>query len=192
MKKCKQCKEEFEPKKSTQIYCTTKCTKRACWERNKDRYSRDKKLRYYADHKKNKLKMQQYYLDHREDALVKRKEYYETNRDKIIEDVTEWRKKNPEKVNQYNKKYRKIHRAETRQNWNDLHTGGRWQEVMDRDKKQCRTCGAKIRILIHHIDKNHKNNELGNMMVLCRACHMDIHRNDINKSTNGRMGGIGA
>ena len=51
--------------------------------------------------------------------------------------------------------------------------------ILERDKYQCRSCGKKNVILdIHHIDgngtskkKGDKNNNLDNLITLCRKCH---------------------
>lgn len=55
---------------------------------------------------------------------------------------------------------------------------------------QCRDCGAKSRLTVHHIDgkgrhywektKQKMNNDLGNLALLCRRCHGRI---------DGRKGG---
>lgn len=45
------------------------------------------------------------------------------------------------------------------------------------NKTQCEECGTKEGMLdIHHIDFDPNNNELNNLMCLCRSCHMKIHR----------------
>jgi len=41
---------------------------------------------------------------------------------------------------------------------------------------ECWTCGTKRNLEIHHIDGNHENNTLDNLMVLCRNCHIRRHR----------------
>jgi len=44
-------------------------------------------------------------------------------------------------------------------------------------EKCCRTKwkGDKIPLELHHIDGNHYNNNLSNLMILCPNCHMQIH-----------------
>jgi len=39
-------------------------------------------------------------------------------------------------------------------------------------KRVCSDCGSKLRIEIHHIDGNRKNNNIKNLMALCRKCHV--------------------
>lgn len=44
-------------------------------------------------------------------------------------------------------------------------------------KTKCEKCGTEEGQLdMHHIDFDENNNELDNLMCLCRSCHMKIHR----------------
>lgn len=48
-------------------------------------------------------------------------------------------------------------------------------------EEKCEKCGRtewegdKIPLELHHIDGNHFNNEIENLMILCPNCHMQIH-----------------
>jgi uncharacterized protein with FMN-binding domain len=43
--------------------------------------------------------------------------------------------------------------------------------------QKCQICGnEKVKLLVHHKDKNRKNNVLSNLMIVCRSCHNKIHR----------------
>ena len=48
-------------------------------------------------------------------------------------------------------------------------------------EKKCELCGSMKSIDVHHKDHDYKNNTPENIMVLCRSCHMKIHR-DYGKS----------
>lgn len=57
-------------------------------------------------------------------------------------------------------------------------------EVIYRDKalraygSKCLGCGydAHVKVLeVHHRDRNRKNNAIGNLAVLCRNCHTEVH-----------------
>jgi 5-methylcytosine-specific restriction endonuclease McrA len=38
---------------------------------------------------------------------------------------------------------------------------------------QCKLCGSTSSTIdVHHLDGNHKNNDLNNLIFLCRSCHM--------------------
>jgi len=43
--------------------------------------------------------------------------------------------------------------------------------------KECFCCKEDSfeKIIIHHIDCNHKNNDISNLVVLCKSCHRSIH-----------------
>lgn len=43
---------------------------------------------------------------------------------------------------------------------------------------RCETCGNKTGLEMHHKDRNHNNNSQENFMVICRDCHIKIHKND--------------
>lgn len=58
----------------------------------------------------------------------------------------------------------------------------------------CENCGKtetnkSFDLIVHHKDKNNKNNELSNLIVLCQNCHSYIHRKGrkfINGYKNGK------
>jgi 5-methylcytosine-specific restriction endonuclease McrA len=39
----------------------------------------------------------------------------------------------------------------------------------------CEVCGCKVKILIHHKNRNHKDNSKENLQELCRSCHSKEH-----------------
>lgn len=43
--------------------------------------------------------------------------------------------------------------------------------------KRCLICGKTGKVDVHHKDNDYKNNNLENLMYLCRSCHMKEHRN---------------
>ena len=54
------------------------------------------------------------------------------------------------------------------------------KEIFDRDNYQCQECGNKDDLTIHHIDRNGRNsknpnNDIDNLITLCRSCHSRIH-----------------
>jgi len=54
-----------------------------------------------------------------------------------------------------------------------------YKEYMNKQKvkKDCAMCNISIKsvLVVHHIDKNRKNNNLGNLIWLCRNCHFLVH-----------------
>lgn len=43
----------------------------------------------------------------------------------------------------------------------------------------CELCNSNLRLEVHHIDKNPRNNHVSNLQVLCSKCHHKIHLIDI-------------
>lgn len=54
-------------------------------------------------------------------------------------------------------------------NWDEI------REAVNNRDKICQKCGAVEWLGVHHIDKNHLNNELDNLILLCWTCHMKYH-----------------
>ena len=50
--------------------------------------------------------------------------------------------------------------------------------MREKRKQICQRCGMKNKqvLLVHHIDKNRKNNVLSNLAWLCRNCHHLVHK----------------
>lgn len=45
--------------------------------------------------------------------------------------------------------------------------------------KQCMLCGSSKKVHCHHIDENPKNNDVSNLMFLCKKCHSGVHNGRI-------------
>lgn len=47
-------------------------------------------------------------------------------------------------------------------------------------KQICNVCGnSDVRVLaVHHLDKNHKNNDIKNLIWLCLNCHYLVHKHN--------------
>jgi hypothetical protein len=43
-------------------------------------------------------------------------------------------------------------------------------------KGECEVCGKKARLDVHHKDGNWQNDSEGNLVTVCRSCHMKIHK----------------
>ncbi len=43
------------------------------------------------------------------------------------------------------------------------------KEILERGKNRCEKCGNKKSLVIHHLDKNTKNNSMKNLLLLCRV-----------------------
>jgi hypothetical protein len=51
-----------------------------------------------------------------------------------------------------------------------------WRQYVNKLKhiKKCQICGNDKELEIHHKDKNIRNNDINNLIKLCRRCHMLI------------------
>lgn len=63
-------------------------------------------------------------------------------------------------------------------------TGRRRDKILIRDNHQCQFC-FKPAIDIHHLNGNHKDNRLENLMSLCKICHGKFHA--INQQIKGLL-----
>lgn len=58
--------------------------------------------------------------------------------------------------------------------------GGPWRRirkrVFDRDFWRCQQCARPGRLEAHHVDHNRANNDMDNLLTLCRDCHINHHR----------------
>jgi len=67
----------------------------------------------------------------------------------------------------------------------ETHFNSKREDVLIRDGYQCTECGSKDKLIVHHKDKSGRgqkighNNDLSNLETLCRACHINTHRNDL-------------
>ena len=63
------------------------------------------------------------------------------------------------------------------QSYSNAHTTARKINELILHKELCELCGSDTNLDIHHIDGNWKNNNLENLMCLCRSCHTRYERN---------------
>lgn len=51
-----------------------------------------------------------------------------------------------------------------------------YREKCLREKEEkCHICGVNENIVVHHIDGNATNDEIGNLLPLCEKCHKKVH-----------------
>lgn len=58
--------------------------------------------------------------------------------------------------------------------------GSTYQKIMQINnvKKECKVCGSTKNVQVHHIDKNHDNNDFNNLIYLCSLCHSKKHNKE--------------
>lgn len=57
-------------------------------------------------------------------------------------------------------------------------------------KGECEKCKIKENLQIHHKDKNRYNNNLNNLITLCRSCHWSNHKGRITWNKGLRTGSL--
>jgi len=86
-----------------------------------------------------------------------------------------------EKENAYERMHRRNTKAKTRQRFG---IDSREDFIKQRGGK-CQNCGNKNSLVIHHIDQKGRNvqnlgqqpnNDISNLMVVCKSCHTGFHR----------------
>lgn len=77
----------------------------------------------------------------------------------------------------HKQKYSKMTESESRY-LSKKYFGGMRDIILTRDKHLCTRCGSAKNIIIHHVDRNKKNNSLENLITLCKACHVIEHVKD--------------
>lgn len=58
-------------------------------------------------------------------------------------------------------------------------------ETLHRDRDRCLDCGSTGYLIVHHIDESrktgHLNNQLDNLVTLCKPCHARRHKQTSNR-----------
>ena len=47
--------------------------------------------------------------------------------------------------------------------------------VLKRDDNKCQICFDNLKLQIHHLDGDKKNNKINNLITLCYECHRKLH-----------------
>lgn len=94
----------------------------------------------------------------------------EKNREYKLKQDKEYYKKNKLRLNRLSKEWR-----------DEVLFGGNRVNALKRDDYTCCLCNAKKQLVVHHIDGSGQddlpNNDINNLITLCRSCHLKIHRN---------------
>lgn len=76
-------------------------------------------------------------------------------------------------------------KSEAHREYNDrMRFSSNKKHVLDRDGHKCTDCGKKKGLIVHHIDGSGSfetpNNDMDNLVTLCRSCHMRHHAGEKN------------
>lgn len=151
--KCIICKAETKNPK----FCSGSCRTKDYYQRNKEELKKKKRAHYFF------LKETQ----------------HEKLREQNSKATQKYKAKNIIAVREYNRKYqRKTKRSLLRHDL--VYFGGNRKIALDRDNNMCTSCFSKQKLVVHHIDdsghSDNINNNLDNLITLCRRCHINIHR----------------
>jgi 5-methylcytosine-specific restriction endonuclease McrA len=173
VKQCVICSAEFETIYSKAKFCSPKC-------RNKQqtmRKQREKDANYKQETKqcpvcddffleKKFAKGRQVYCSKTCKFVVVRRSAIE--RGVFYESINRIKENNKEKYKELEKEYTDKKRF-----------GGNKKHVLERDGYKCTECGKTSGLIIHHIDHSGKsenpNNEIDNLITLCKSCHGRHH-----------------
>jgi len=78
---------------------------------------------------------------------------------------------------------------------NRIFFDGKREKVLRRDEYRCQLCDSSDRssLVVHHDDGKSKrsgnvaNNELDNLITLCRSCHIKVHRKELQEAKTKRL-----
>jgi len=114
----------------------------------------------------------EWYLKNKERMQKLQKERYQLNKARYLLLSKAYQAKHLEQT----RRYKRINKDRGR-------FGGNRQRVLERDNFECQLCASDEQIVIHHIDgttnrksQKNANNDLSNLITLCRKCHLRVHR----------------
>ena len=191
---CRNCSTSFQPVhrylRSVQKFCSAKCRetqlKSKCLicssEFNWDRHG--KKLRKYCSIRcKNLGRQNRVFFNCKgcgtkffvQESVIKRRKVEFCTRTCRITNLP--KKTRSQVLLDYN------HKPEIVIKKREYYFGGFYQEkirqqAVERDQT-CQVCNSQKDLVVHHRDGNRLNNNLVNLITLCRGCHPTIHRKGV-------------
>lgn len=163
IKPCLFCGKDFKTISNHQRYCL---------ECKVDAYRkkyRDQSRKYREEHPEYKEWKRNWGIEYnKKEEVKKRKNKWAKENTGVL---LAWREKNPEKVKSIRHKIDSVRLGYTEEFSYELK-----QKVKERDGYECQLCGEHEKALVvHHKDKTKTNNDINNLITLCRACHIKTH-----------------
>lgn len=93
----------------------------------------------------------------------------------VLEDFTIFKKRKYCNRECMRKAYLKVG-INKKQTYSNAHTTARNINKLILKKEQCEICGSKLNTDIHHKNGDYTDNNLDNLVCLCRSCHNVQHR----------------
>lgn len=105
------------------------------------------------------------------------------NRERIKLMKNKWRQENYEYCLQNQKRNRE-----------SKHFNDQRDPALQRDQNLCVKCNTSLSLVVHHLDGKGRgasspNNDIQNLMTLCRSCHINEHRELLNEARKKNMEG---
>ncbi len=192
MKRCKNCKSEFKPKRDTKgIYCSL-----ICWLTSKDKKSLNKKVlggKPLSKAHKEKLRNAKIGKKSSQKNIDARKGWYKRLGHKWSKATIEARRKSNKGQKRTGQAYQNlldgVARAQGYKSYADMPKiekpdwrGRDWKkirkEIIKRDGNKCRECPNTTRLQVHHIVpwRISQDNSPENLETLCISCHQRKER----------------
>lgn len=149
---------------------------------------REQSRRWRKNHPEYKIKQRLYSRKWMEKNREKWKTYqkqYEKNcPDKVKAKYKRWREKNKGKVRILSKEWRKRNKIHIKQYRFEKEYP--YRKIIFNDSI-CSICFSEGRLFVHHKDRNHFNNDIINLQIVCPKCHSKIHVEDRIRGFHGRI-----
>jgi hypothetical protein len=165
---CKECNNEFTKKSYQQEYCCNQCKIVASRKRSLER-KHEERLKEFENNKISKCPVCKKEFEKQFCSTWRQQIYCSSSCRRRAESLIGNKKELGE---QYKDKIR---------------FDGNKQHVLIRDSFQCQFCNIDKQLIIHHLDgsgnNEQPNNDMDNLVTLCKSCHGRLH-NYINKFNN--------
>ena len=177
IKQCESCGKEFEVVKrriNSAKYCSIKCynKNRIAW--NKNLTKEDPRVKKYA----LQLKDRKFSEKTKAKMSKTRKRLIKEGKIKVIE------KGETKETNPALQKISDLMKGELNSQWKGGTSSNFYHRIARENLIQkCCLCNSNKFLCIHHKDKNRSNNDLNNLMMVCKSCHSKIH--EIAQNING-------
>lgn len=158
IKTCPICNKQFEAK-TNKVFCSLECSAKNSSIKSSERRSAKRKKVFEQ-------------MDSVKTCLVCGKQF----------EVTQQHRKKKYCSSECCKKAERLYggKKETDLNYKDqIRFGGNKKQILQRDNFTCQMCGSEHQLIVHHLDESGcletPNNELDNLITLCRSCHAKLH-----------------
>lgn len=155
MKKCIVCNSDFNPTNNRQKYCSDEC-KKIVKNNRRNKYSREE-----IENTKSRK------------CLICNDDFSVNSKQMTKKYCSDECKRKAERVfgnkTEVDLQYK-----------DEIRFSGNRYKVLERDEYTCQMCGNTHQLVIHHIDNSGQsdepNNDIDNLVTLCRRCHINIHK----------------